>query len=118
MKVRWTDILGEGHGDFGSRQYARSIPGDSEWACVSTKPDLSKRVRNQKANHPTALSFKKNMEVCKAILHDPVRRLEWQTRYNAAKREAQKHGKKIQGRLCDYVRHEVCLALNRGEEIR
>ena len=117
MKVKWTDILGECHGNCGARQYARSIPGDTEWACVCTKPTLSKRVKAKKANLPSVQRFKENMVVCKAILHDPVRRSEWQARYDAARREAVKHGKKIQCRLCDYVRHEVSLALNRGEAV-
>ena len=37
-------------------------------------------------------------------------------RYEEAKRKAKKHNKPIQGRLCDYVRHEVSemLKKNRG----
>ena len=53
----------------------------------------------------------------KAILHDPERRAVWQARYDEAKQMAKKHGKRIQGRLCDYVRHEVSKALKNGEEI-
>jgi len=45
------------------------------------------------------------------------RRAIWQARYNEAKRQASKHNKPIQGRLCDYVKHEVSMALKKGEEI-
>jgi len=50
-------------------------------------------------------------------LNDPERRAAWQARYDEAKRKARKYGKPIQGRLCDYVRHEVSGMIKRGEEI-
>ncbi len=110
MKVKWIEIVGEAHGDLGMRQYARRIPGDTEWAAICSKPEISKKVSQQRAEHPTARRFAEKIAACKAILHDPERRAEWQARYDEAKREASRHGKKIQGRLCDYVRHEVFLS--------
>lgn len=42
---------------------------------------------------------------------------ELKAKYDEANRKARKYGKPIQGRLCDYVRHEVSVALKNGEEI-
>ena len=42
----------------------------------------------------------------KAILRDPVRKAEWQARYDEAVQKARKHNKHIQGRLYDYIKHE------------
>jgi phage regulator Rha-like protein len=51
--------------------------------------------------------FKEMMAECKAILHDPEKRAEWQAKYDEAKREAIRQNKPVQGRLCDYVKHKL-----------
>lgn len=117
MKTRWVELIGESTGSFGSRQYARRIPGNDEYAAVCSKPELSKRTKKKKAELPVVKDFQVLISTCKAILHDPARRAIWQERYDEAKRLAKKHGKRVQGRLCDYVRHEVSKALKNGEEI-
>ena len=110
MKVKWIELVGEAHGDLGVRQYVRRIPGDDEWAAVCSKPEISKKVAKQRAEQPSAKRFAEKIAACKVILHDPEQRALWQARYDEAKREASRHGKKIQGRLCDFVRHEVFLS--------
>jgi len=47
------------------------------------------------------------MAETKAILHDPARKAEWQARYEEAMRKARKYNKPIQGRLYDYIKHEL-----------
>ena len=101
-----------GHVD--GRHYARHIPGNGEWAAVCTKPELSKKTKKKKAALPVAQNFKTLIATCKNILNNPAARVMWQARYDEAKRKARKHNKPIQGRLCDYVRHEVIVALKKG----
>ena len=117
MKVKWTLIVDEAHGGVDPKHYARGIPGNGEWAAVCNKPELSKKTKKMKAAHATVKSFTENIAVSKEILHDPERRAKWQARYDQAKREAKRHNKPIQGRLCDYVRHEVSVARKNGQEI-
>ena len=117
MKVKWTLLVDEMRGSVDKKHYARHIPGNGEWAAVCAKPELSKTTKKSKAAHPTVKDFTKNIAISKEILHDPVRRAQWQARYDKAVREARRHNKAIQGRLVDYVRHEVSEALKRGEEI-
>ena len=117
MKTKWVELVGESTGSFGSKQYARRIPGNDEYAAVCSKPELSKKTKKKKAELFVVKEFQVLISTCKAILHDPARRSVWQARYDEAKRIAVKHGKRIQGRLCDYVRHEVSKALKNGEEI-
>ena len=117
MKVKWTTLVDDVQGHVDGRHYARHIPGNCEWAAICMKPELSKKTKKKKAAHPTCKSFSAYIAISKEILNSPERRAIWQARYNEAKRKASRHGKPIQGRLCDYVRHEVSLALKRGEEI-
>lgn len=117
MKTRWVELIGESTGSFGSRQYARRIPGNDEYAAVCSKPELSKKTKKKKAELFVVKNFQVLIATSKAILHDPARRSVWQARYDEEKRLASKHGKQIQGRLCDYVRHEVSKALRNGDEI-
>ena len=117
MKVKWTTLVDEVHGHVDGKHYARHIPGNGEWAAVCSKPELSKKTKKKKAALPVAKNFTVLIATCKAILNDPARRAVWQARYDYAKRKASRHNKPIQGRLCDYVRHEVSLALKSGEEI-
>ena len=117
MKVKWTNLVNDAQGHLDEGHYARHIPGNGEWAAVCQKPELSKKTKKKKAAHPTSKNFAKYVAISHAILHDPMRRAEWQARYDEAKRKASRHNKPIQGRLCDYVKHEVSVALKNGEEI-
>ena len=117
MKAKWTSLVDDASGKLDSRHYARHIPGNGEWAAVCSKPELSKKTKKRKADLPVAQHFKTLIATCKNILNNPERRATWQARYDEAKRKASKHNKPIQGRLCDYVRHEVSEALKNGEEI-
>jgi hypothetical protein len=107
MKAKWVSILKEGHGSLDSRHYARHIPGNEEYAVICGKPELSKKTKKTKAEHPTAQRFAELIAETKAILHDPVRKAEWQERYDEAVRKAHKYNKTIQGRLYDYIKHEL-----------
>lgn len=117
MKVKWTILVDEMQGSVDSKHYARHIPGNGEWAALCRKPELSKKTKKTKANHPTVKSFTQYIAVCKEIYADSARKALWQARYDEAKRKARRHNKPIQGRFVDYVRHEVSEALKRGEEI-
>lgn len=117
MKVRWTSLVDDVVGHVDRSHYARHIPGDGEWAAVCMKPELSENTKKKKAGHPTAKSFGNYVSISHEILRDPERRAIWQARYDEAVRKARKYNKAIQGRLCDYVKHEVSEALKRGEEI-
>ena len=117
MKVKWTLLIDELNGSVDKKHYARHIPGNGEWAAVCNKPELSKKTKQKKASHPTTKSFATMIATSKNILGDPVARSIWQERYDEAKRKARRHGKAVQGRFIDYVRHEVSEALKRGEEL-
>ena len=106
MKAKWVSILKEGRGSIGEKQYARRIPGNDVEAAICMKPELSKKTKKKKAEHPTAQRFAELMTEVKAILRDPVRKAEWQARYDEAVQKARKHHSRIQGRLYDYVKHE------------
>ena len=117
MKAKWTTLIDDMKGSVGPKHYARHIPGDSEWAAVCQKPELSKKTKKMKAAHPTCKSFTNYIGVCQAIYADAERKAMWQARYEEAKRKARRHNKPIQGRFIDYLRHEVSEAMKRGEEI-
>jgi len=107
MKAKWTSLIGEAEGTLDSKHYARHIPGNDEYAAICEKPELSKKTKKKKAEHPTAQRFAELMAEVKAILRDPVRKAEWQARYDEAVRKARKNHKRVQGRLYDYIKHEV-----------
>ena len=107
MKAKWTSIIGEAEGSLDKRHYARHIPGNEKEAAICEKPELSKKTKKKKAEHPTAQRFAELMADVKAILRDPVRKAEWQARYDEAVQKARKHNKHIQGRLYDYIKHEL-----------
>ena len=101
-------------------EYSGSVAGEcgSETLCtadsrkwgmgaVCANPELSKKTKKAKAEHPTAKAFAELMAETKAIMHDPVRKAEWQARYEEAVRKARKYNKPIQGRLYDYIKHEL-----------
>ena len=117
MKVKWTTLVDDAKGHLDSAHYARHIPGNGDWAAVCSKPELNKKTKKKKAAHPTSKRFVTLIATCKNILNNPAARAVWQARYDEAKRKASRHNKPIQGRLCDYVRHEVSEALKRGEII-
>jgi hypothetical protein len=115
MKAKWNSLVNDLQGSIDKNHYARHIPGNGEWAAVCSKPELSKKTKQKKANLPHVKEFSQLIATCKEILHNPERRAAWQAKYDEAKRKARKHNKPIQGRLCDYVRHEVSMALKKGE---
>ena len=117
MKAKWTSIVDDLQGSVDSRHYARHIPGNGEWAAVCQKPELSKKTKKKKASLPHVKEFGVLIATCKEILHDPERRAAWQAKYDEAMRKARKYNKPIQGRLCDYVRHEVNVALKNGDTV-
>ena len=107
MKAKLVGIIDELQGNVDERHYVRRIPGNNEWAAVCNKPELSKKTKTAKAEHPTARRFGELVEEAKVILHDPVRRAEWQARYDEAMQKARKYNKPIKGRLYDYIKHEL-----------
>ena len=115
MKVKWTLLLDDACGQVDKKHYARHIPGNGAWAALCNKPELSEKTKKKKAELPVATSFKTLIATCKSILNNPAARAMWQARYDEAKRKARKHNKPIQGRLCDYVRHEVSVMMKKGE---
>ena len=117
MKAKWTSLVAEAHGHIDDRHYARHIPGNKEWAAVCQKPELSKKTIDKKSNLPHVKAFGTLIATCKEILRDPERRAVWQAKYNEAVKKANKKNQPIQGRLCDYVRHEVNLALKKGDRV-
>ena len=116
MKVKWSVLLSDAYGNADENKYARHIPGNKEWAALCNKPELSKKTKKKKAAMTVATNFKVLIATCKEILHNPETRAIWQARYDEAKLKARKHNKPIQGRLCDYVRHEVSLELKKERE--
>ena len=117
MKVKWTLLVDDACGQVDKKHYARHIPGNGEWAAVCNKPELSKKTKKKKADHPTAQRFGEVIAISKNILNNPVARGMWQARYEEAQRKARRHGKPVQGRLCDYVRHEVSEMLKNGKSM-
>ena len=117
MKVKWSGLIDDFQGHIDSRHYARHIPGNREEAAVCLKPELSKKTKKKKAAHPTCKSFGNYIAESKAILHDPARRAIWQAKYDETLYRAKKWGKPAYGRLCDFVRHEVSVALKEGRKI-
>ena len=107
MKAKWVNIVDSLQGKVDERHYARRIPGNGEYAAVCAKPELSKKVKKKKAEHPTAKAFAEMMAETKAIMRNPERKAEWQARYEEAMRIARKYNKPIQGRLYDYIKHEL-----------
>ena len=107
MKAKWVNIVDELWGSVDQRHYARRIPGNNEWGAVCEKPELSEKTKKAKAEHPTARNFAALIAETKAILHDPVRKAEWQARYDEALNKAHKYNLPIQGRLYDYIKHEL-----------
>ncbi len=107
MKAKWVNIVDSLQGNVDQRHYVRRIPGNGEWGAVCAKPELSQKVKKAKAEHPTAKAFAELMAEAKAIMHDPERKAKWQARYEEALKKARKYNKPTQGRLYDYIKHEL-----------
>ena len=118
MKVKWTSLVDDVRGHIDSRHYARHIPGNGSEAAICQKPELSKKEKKKRAAHPTSKKFCAYIAESKAILNNPERRAAWQAKYEETLYRAKKWGMPAYGRLCDYVRHEVCEMLKRGEEVK
>ncbi len=118
MKVQWTVLLDKVKGGIDEKHYARHIPGNGEWASVSQKPELSKATKKKKAGMQQVRDFNQMIAEGKKIKESPERLAAWTALYEADKRKAKRHNKPIQGRLTDYIRHNVSEMLKRGEEVR
>lgn len=117
MKVKWALLINDAQGGIDGQHYARSIPGNGEWASVCNKPKLSKKTKKTKAALPSCKSFGNYIAESSAILHNPERRAAWEAIYDKAVRKAIRYRKPIQGRLVDFVRHHVSIMLKNGEPI-
>ena len=110
MKAKWTSLIADLQGSLDSRHYARHIPGNRVWAAVC-------KTKKKKASLPHVKEFGVLIATCKEILHNPARRAAWQAKYDEAMQKAHKYHTPIPGRLCDYVRHEVSVALKNGDTV-
>ena len=52
MKAKWVNIVDSLQGNLDQRHYARRIPGNGEYGAVCAKPELSKKTKKAKAEHP------------------------------------------------------------------
>ena len=68
-----------------------------EYGAVCAKPELSKKTKKAKAEHPTAKAFAELMAETKTIMHDPERKAEWQSRYEEDLKKARKFNKTYYG---------------------
>ena len=57
MKAKWVNIVDSLQGNVDQRHYARRIPGNGEYGAVCAKPELSKKTKKAKAEHPTTKAF-------------------------------------------------------------
>jgi hypothetical protein len=109
-------------GSIDKDHYLRPIPGRTGWAAYCKKPEYSKKKQKEMAERKMVKQLTEVSKEASAILKDPVRRAEWETKYRAALREASKHqrmpdkkGKPyVPGRLCDYVRKELAKQAKEG----
>ena len=115
MIVHVASFLESIGGSIDNDHYLRPIPGRTGWAAYCRKPVYSKKKQKEMAERKAVKTLSEVSKEASAILRDPVRRAEWQEKYEAALREASKHqrmpdekGKPaVPGRLCDYVRKEL-----------
>lgn len=122
MIVHVASFLESIGGSIDKDHYLRPIPGRVGYAAYCRKPEYSKKKQKEMAERPIVKSFAAVSAEASAILKDPVRRAEWEDKYQAALREASKHqrmpdskGKPyVPGRLCDYVRKELAKAAKEG----
>ena len=122
MIVHVASFLESIGGSIDKDHYLRPIPGRVGYAAYCRKPEYSKQKQKEMAGRPIVKSFAAVSAEASAILKDPVRRAEWEEKYQAALREASKHqrmpdakGKPyVPGRLCDYVRKELAKQAKEG----
>ena len=122
MIVHVASFLESIGGSIDKDHYLRPIPGRVGYAACCKKPEYSKKKQQEMAERPIVKSFAAVSTEASAILKDPVRRTEWETKYRAALREASKHqrmpdanGKPyVPGRLCDFVRKELAKQVKEG----
>ena len=115
MIVHVASFLESLGGSIDKDHYLRPIPGRTGWAAYCHKPVYSKQKQKEMAEREAVKKLSLVSREASVILRAPVLRAEWQTKYDAAKREASKHqrmpdkkGKPaVPGRLCDYVRREL-----------
>ena len=59
MKAKWVNIVDSLQGNVDQRHYARRIPGNGEYGAVCAKPELSKKTKKAKAEHPISIRWRK-----------------------------------------------------------
>ena len=115
MIVHVASFLESIGGSIDNDHYLRTIPGRTGWAAYCKKPEYSKKKQKEMAGRKMVKQLTEVSKEASAILKDPVRRAEWEEKYQAALREASKHqrmpnakGKPyVPGRLYDYIKREL-----------
>ena len=115
MIVHVASFLESIGGSIDKDHYLRPIPGRTGWAAYCRKPEYSKKKQKEMAERKMVKQLTEISKEASAILKDPVRRAEWEEKYQAALREASKHqrmpdakGKPyVPGRLYDYIKREL-----------
>ena len=115
MIVHVASFLESIGGSIDKDHYLRPIPGRVGWAAYCKKPEYSKKKQKEMAGRKMVKQLTEISKEASAILKDPVRRAEWEDKYQAALREASKHqrmpdakGKPyVPRRLYDYIKREL-----------
>ena len=115
MIVHVASFLESIGGSIDKDHYLRPIPGRVGYAAYCRKPEYSKKKQKEMAGRKMVKQLTELSKEASAILKDPVRRAEWEEKYQAALREASKHqrmpdekGKPyVPGRLYDYIKREL-----------
>ena len=115
MIVHIASFLESIGGSIDNDHYLRPIPGRVGYAAYCRKPEYSKKKQKEMAERKMVKQLTEISKEASAILKDPVRRAEWEDKYQAALREASKHqrmpdakGKPyVPGRLYDYIKREL-----------
>mgnify|MGYP006864380471 CR=1 FL=1 len=118
MIVHVASFLESIGGSIDKDHYLRPIPGRVGYAAYCRKPEYSKKKQKEMAGRKMVKQLTEVSKEASAILKDPVRRAEWEDKYQAALREASKHqrmpnanGKPpVPARLYDFIKHEISLA--------
>ena len=115
MIVHVASFLESLGGSIDKDHYLRPIPGRVGYAAYCRKPEYSKKKQKEMAERKMVKQLTEVSKEASAILKDPIRRAEWEEKYQAALREASKHqrmpdakGKPfVPGRLYDYIKREL-----------
>ena len=115
MIVHVASFLESIGGSIDKDHYLRPIPGRVGYAAYCRKPEYSKKKQKEMAGRKMVKQLTEVSKEASAILKDPVRRAEWEEKYQAVLREASKHqrmpdanGKPyVPGRLYDYIKREL-----------